>query len=452
LEHRLKSHPTDITAQDAITAYVDFAYRTPMKFGGVPVTACTVLTAEVRVRTRSGIDAKGSGSMPLSAIWGFPSKVIPEPKRVEAMKRLCERIAALVKSSQLSGHPIEIGVQLESHLHKLSKEVEGEMALPEPIPILCALVCFSAFDAALHDAFGKAHKLHVYDCYGSDWMNADLSRYLDNSFKGEFPDAYCLRRPKPRLPLYHLVGALDALTDADVKERLNDGLPNTLGEWIIRDNLTHLKIKLNGNSNAWDVERILSVHKVATETKPAQDFTYSLDFNEQCPSVEYLLEVLERVKQGSSLAFDRAAYVEQPTPRDLKSRPDLKMHAAAKMKPVVIDESLVSYESLLLARDLGYSGVALKACKGQSQALLMAAAAQKHSMFLCVQDLTCPGQSFLHSAGLAAHIGPVTAIEGNSRQYIPHANREWAKRFPGVFTVTAGCIDTSALDRVGLGH
>jgi hypothetical protein len=42
----------------------------------------------------------------------------------------------------------------------------------------------------------------------------------------------------------------------------------------------------------------------------------------------------------------------------------------------------------------------------------MAAAAQKFDMFLCVQDLTCPGQSFLQSAGLAAHIGPVTAIEG----------------------------------------
>ena len=74
------------------------------------------------------------------------------------------------------------------------------------------------------------------------------------------------------------------------------------------------------------------------------------------------------------------------------------MHAAAKIKPVVIDESLVDLESLLLCRELGYSGVALKACKGQSEALLMGAAAQKYGMFLCVQDLTCPGASFLHSA------------------------------------------------------
>ena len=98
------------------------------------------------------------------------------------------------------------------------------------------------------------------------------------------------------------------------------------------------------------------------------------------------------------------------------------MHAAAKIKPVVIDESLVDLESLLLSRELGYSGVALKACKGHSEALLMGAAAQKYGMFLCVQDLTCPGRSFLHSASLSARIPTVAAIEGNGRQYCPLAS------------------------------
>jgi hypothetical protein len=82
----------------------------------------------------------------------------------------------------------------------------------------------------------------------------------------------------------------------------------------------------------------------------------------------------------------------------------------------------------------------------------MAAAAQKFGMFLCVQDLTCPGQSFLQSAGLAAHIGPVTAIEGNARQYCPGANLEWAAKYPGAFTIRDGRIDTSVLSEVGLGH
>jgi len=118
---------------------------------------------------------------------------------------------------------------------------------------------------------------------------------------------------------------------------------------------------------------------------------------------------------------------------------------------VVIDESLIDLESLRLAKEMGYTGAALKACKGQSQSMLMAAAAQKDGMFLCVQDLTCPGASLIHSAGIAAHVPGVAAIESNSRQYCPAANKEWEERFPGIFRVSDGTMQTSVLTGVGLG-
>ena len=73
--------------------------------------------------------------------------------------------------------------------------------------------------------------------------------------------------------------------------------------------------------------------------------------------------------------------------------------------------------------------VALKACKGHTEALLMGAAAQKYQLFLCVQDLTCIGFSFLHSASIAARIPTIAAIEGNGRQYCPAGNRGWDERF-----------------------
>ena len=144
-------------------------------------------------------------------------------------------------------------------------------------------------------------------------------------------------------------------------------------------------------------------------------------------------------------------YIEQPTARDLKAHPDQHVHEASKLLPVVIDESLLDLESLLLAREMGYTGVALKACKGQTQSLLMAAAAQKYGMFLCVQDLTCPGASFIHSAGLAAHVPGVAAIEGNARQYVPAANKEWEQRFPGLFKIKTGMVETGTLTGSGLG-
>jgi L-alanine-DL-glutamate epimerase-like enolase superfamily enzyme len=144
-------------------------------------------------------------------------------------------------------------------------------------------------------------------------------------------------------------------------------------------------------------------------------------------------------------------YIEQPTNRDLNLPGTPDMHAVAKLKPVVIDESLVDYASLLRARELGYSGVALKACKGQSNALLIAAAAQKFNMFMCMQDLTCPGASLLQSVSLAAHIPPITAVESNARQYLPAANLPWEERFPGIFRVKDGKFQPSSLDGPGLG-
>ena len=127
------------------------------------------------------------------------------------------------------------------------------------------------------------------------------------------------------------------------------------------------------------------------------------------------------------------------------------MHEASRLRPVVIDESLIDLESLELARDMGYTGAALKACKGQTQSLLMAAAARKFRLFLCVQDLTCPGASLIHSAGLAAHVPGVAAIEANARQYVPAANRPWEARFPGLFHVTDGALATGTLTGNGLG-
>ena len=127
------------------------------------------------------------------------------------------------------------------------------------------------------------------------------------------------------------------------------------------------------------------------------------------------------------------------------------MHRAARIKPVVIDESLVDIDSLLAAREMGYTGVALKACKGHTEALLMGAAAQKYGLFLCVQDLTCPGRSFLHSASLAARIPTVAAIEGNARQYCPVGNRGWSEQYPGMFRLDDGTLETAVLGGTGLG-
>jgi L-alanine-DL-glutamate epimerase-like enolase superfamily enzyme len=441
---------TDISIRDVSLDYEDFHYRTPIKFGGVALDRVTLLNVNVLAEDRQGKRVKGFGSMPLGNVWAWPTRALTYEETLGAMREYAAITAGVYTDYKQFGHPIDITHSLEPNL--LARTLTK--LLTEPMPVLAKLVVASPFDAALHDAFGKMHGLNCYRTYGTDFVEHDLDHYLGKEFAGEQLHKYVSIEPKPKMPLYHLVGALDPLIPTDVKKPVGDGLPEHLGEWILRDGLTHLKIKLNGDDPAWDVDRTIGVNAVAEEVQRQRGVTqwwYSLDFNERCQNVDYLLEFLRQLKARAPRGYDRVQYVEQPTARDLRANPQNKMHDAAKFKPVVIDESLVDLGSLQLAREMGYTGVAFKACKGQTQTLMLAAAAQKFGMFRCVQDLSCPGASLIHSAGIAAHIPGVAAIEANSRQYCPAANAPWEAKFPGVFTIRDGMMNTAILNGPGLG-
>jgi len=448
--------PTDIRIVNAGISFEPVSFRTPLKFGGRTVKESKLMNVEVTVETRGKKHGVGFGSMPIGNIWAWPGTHGVSPEQAEAvMLDYAQRVVSLTEGFIDVGHPIELMFTLSAEYAHLAKLVSEKHKLPELIPELARLVAASPLDAAVHDAYGKANGINSYDALSSKFMNHDLSEYLDGQFKGEYLDKYTLREPKARMPLYHLVGAVDPLTLGDVTQKIGDNLPETLEQWIPYNGLTHLKIKLSGDDLKWDVERVLSIDRVATAAQAKRGCTqwfYSVDFNEKCENVEYVLDFLKQVKAGSALAYDRIQYIEQPTHRDLRAHPENRMHKAAELKPVVIDESLIDYETLLLAREQGYTGVALKACKGQTEALLAAAAAQKFGMFLCVQDLTCPGLSFLQSASLAARIPGVAAIEGNARQYCPAANKKLGRTFAGMFEFKDGTVDTSLLNGFGLGY
>ncbi|MCO6457844.1 MAG: mandelate racemase/muconate lactonizing enzyme family protein [Pirellulaceae bacterium] len=448
------SKPTDIRIRQATASTTRIAYRTPIKFGGRVVNDAVLLDVAVDVETRDGRRGSGRGSMPLGNAWSWPSQRASSEQTLSAMRTFGERLVDAANDCPETGHPLELSHLLSASHAGLAAEVTAAAGLVEPMPRLAQLVAASPLDAALHDAYGRTLQANSYDLLGRDFVNRDLAHYLTAEFHGEYLDAYTLRQPKPRMPLYHLVGALDPLSDSDVTQPIGDGLPESLGQWIPADGLTHMKIKLAGDDLAWDVERVVRVDAVATEAQARRGcplWCYSLDFNERCGSVDYVLEFLRQLERQAPAALERVQYIEQPTHRDLRAGGASPMHAAAAIKPVVIDESLVDLESLLLARELGYSGVALKACKGHGEALLMGAAAQKYGMFLCVQDLTCVGTSFLHSASLAARVPGVAAIEGNGRQYCPAGNRGWDQRFPAMFEITDGSVGTGSLNGLGLG-
>jgi L-alanine-DL-glutamate epimerase-like enolase superfamily enzyme len=445
---------SDVRIEAVSCRYEEYLFRSPLKFARTVVDRQTLLTVECKVRTASGKVAAGFGTLPLNYTFSFPSRTLSPDARLGAMKALAEQIAKVTGAHKEFAHPIDINWELAPLYLKAAAEASRGLRLPDPIPKLCTLVTAGAFDAAIHDAFGKAHGLNCFHTYGPEFMSHDLSYYLGAEYKGEYPSRYVRREPRARMPLCHLISAIDPLEQSENTKPIKDGLPETLREWINYNGLTYLKIKLNGDDLKWDVERMLRIERVTAETQKkrgVERWAYVPDFNEKCPNVEYYLAFLRRLKEKMPETFRRIEYVEQPTHRDLKSHPENDMHEAAKLCPVVIDESVIDVDSVLLARKMGWTGAVVKSPKGLTHMILIACVAGKQKMLVAGGDMSCPGAALIQTAGFQARLPGVTSVEANARQFLPAANKGWESRFPGMFRITDGMRRTSELVKPGLG-
>ena len=123
----------------------------------------------------------------------------------------------------------------------------------------------------------------------------------------------------------------------------------------------------------------------------------------------------------------------------------------AVLKPVLLDEGLTGLDVLPHAMDQGWSGLALKTCKGHSLALASAAWGHEHQLSVSVQDLTNPGISAIHAALLAAHLPTINGVELNSPQFTPAANEPWLPRLCALLEPHNGVHALPPVVPVGLG-
>ncbi len=445
---------SDARIEHISISYDDYEFRTPVGFAGTVMDRATMATVRCSLRTLGGRVAEGFGTIPFNQVFSFPSKKLTKEVRNGAMKALAAELVKITNGYPEYGHPVDINWDLVPRYFMAAVDVSKRLGLVDPIPKLCTLVTAAAFDAAIHDAYGKAQELNAFDTYGPEFMKYDLSRYLGPAYKGDYLNRYLLTKPKEQMPLCHLISAVDPIEDADNQKPIRDGLPETLPEWIKHNGLLEFKIKVNGTDLNWDIERVTHIDRVVTRTQEyrgVKDWKYILDFNEKCPHVDYFIEVCRRLKEKIPAGFDRIRYTEQPTSRDLQAHPENRMHEAAKLCPVVIDESVIDVESLLLARKQGWTGAVVKSQKGLTHMLLITAVAGREKIFLCGGDMSCPGAALIQTANLQARVASINPLEANARQYLPAANKSWEPRFPGMFRVADGMLRTREINGPGLG-
>jgi L-alanine-DL-glutamate epimerase-like enolase superfamily enzyme len=269
------------------------------------------------------------------------------------------------------------------------------------------------------------------------------------SFKGRFPRDFLVDRRAEQLPAWHLVGGVDLLDQTELTGREpNDGYPVLLRDWIERDGLKCLKVKLRGTDEAWDYERLVSVGRIAREMNVEY---LSADFNCTVSDPEYVNAILDRLRAEQSQIYNLLLYVEQPFPYELNEH-RIDVHSVSSRKPLFLDESAHDWRMVRLGKELGWTGVALKTCKTQTGALLSACWAKAHGLALMVQDLTNPMLAQIPHTLLAAHVGTIMGVETNAMQFYPDASRCEEVVHPGLYRRRQGKIDLSTIRGPGFGY
>ena len=420
-----KALPMQTVVLDAKVRFVPRALVRPLILSTGKITQITEAVADVTVRVE-GREAGGRGAIYLSDLWAWPDPHLTHEHRDAQLRELTQTIAATLADccGGEAAHPLELGLRLHDSVCRETAP-----------PLLARAMCASPFDAAIHDAVGKALGRSAFDFYRDPAPVPSADPYFaGRSACGAI--ARLIRPPQRELRCWYLVGK-------------DDDMERDVGPWIRDRGYRCFKIKILGRDTAADVARTVQVYReVRRMGVGAPQLT--VDTNEANPDAASVGDYLARLKAADAGAFGALLYFEQPTGRDITAH-RYDWRPVTQLKPVMLDEGLTGLGLMREAADQGWSGFALKTCKGHSFALTAAAWARERGLLLSLQDLTNPGLAMIHAAYFAAHVPTLNDVELNSPQFTPEANAAWLPRLAGLFDPRGGVHRLPERPLVGLG-
>ena len=136
-----------------------------------------------------------------------------------------------------------------------------------------------------------------------------------------------LPAPASTIAARHTVGLVDAITDTDIQQPVNDGLPESLQQVIARYGHRHFKLKVGGKVGD-DIARLTHIASVLDGID--SEILVSLDGNEQYDSAEGVAELLARMREEPALQrlWRAIAFIEQPIHRKSALGVDVRAIAA----------------------------------------------------------------------------------------------------------------------------
>ena len=292
----------------------DVRLRMPFRFGVVTLTESPQAFVRCRIRTGGGQEAEGAAAELLAPKWFDKNPALSNEDNYEQL-----RVSLRAARAKYLAHGAATAWE-----HSLPAQVPPTRGLVENYgPAL--------IDRALLDALCRALGVSFYEAIRQNLVGAGVFEEMN------LTEAFSNLKPSKNIAARHTVGLVDPITAADQKERVNDGLPETLEEVVARYGQRYFKLKVGGDARA-DVERLSAIAAVldAHFDRLREPYHASLDGNEQYDDIEGVAELWARMKAEPRLRRMVASvlFIEQP----VKRQKALERKIEGIDKPVIIDE------------------------------------------------------------------------------------------------------------------
>ena len=408
--------PIEIKLVDSAAGIVNAHTRMPFRFGVVTVRASPLLTLEVRIEDAKGQRARGYAADFLAFRWfdKRPEKSLADNCR--DLIRTVEVARGLYLEAGREGLRTPFALFLDSY-----PEIERR-ALSENFNRLGAAFGSSMLERAVIDAVGRLTGRSYFQLVQGNDLGIELGA-ISPPLAGRKVAEFLPDRPLERLHLRHTVGLVDPITAADVGLPVADGLPVTLEDYLDRDGLDYLKIKVSG-ALAADLARLGAI--AALLERRGRRVHVSLDGNEQYPTLDAFLGLVEQIKARLPQLWQQILLIEQPLDRAAAMDPAVAplLEPLSRQRPVIIDEADGWLSAFREASRLGYRGTSHKNCKGIYKSLHNLAFAAVHNervgrpeLFLSGEDLSCLPVVALQADLASVALLGIKHVERNGHHY-----------------------------------
>jgi len=391
----------------------DVRLRMPFRFGVVTLIESPQALVRARIRTDDGREAEGGSAELLAPKWFDKDLALSNEDNFEQLRAALH----LARQAYLAG-----GANTAFGHYRAHYAAQISEGAKRGLNALVANYGPALIDRALLDALCRAIGVSFYDAAKRNLMGFAPRGWLAEFAEFDSDAFLAALRPADAIAARHTVGLVDPIIACDLKQRVADGLPETLEEVVARYGQRYFKLKVGGDRKA-DLERLCAIASVLDHA--SEPYFATLDGNEQYDSVEGALELWRDIKAEARLnrLANSVIFIEQPIKRQNALAQSIV--PLAEHKPVIIDESDDSLEAFPRAKTLGYTGVSSKTCKGLYKSLINRArcalwsrGAGSERFFMSAEDLTIqPGLALQQDLALVTLLG-INHVERNGHHYV----------------------------------